>query len=242
MRIAIFGAGGVGAVYGAKLARAGNDVVFIARGAHLAALRRSGLRVSGQGEEIHLAEVQASERPGDFAPVELVLFCVKLYDTETAARAMAPLVGPETLVLTLQNGVDGRERIGAVVAADRVLAGATYIGAQIAEAGHIRRTNPSDRLVFGERDGSRSERTREIASVLAEAGIEVEVSATSTGRCGPSSSCWPATRACRRFRADTSAISTPTPNSGAWRATPWRRSSRWPGPRAFALTTTWSRP
>ena len=176
MRIAVFGTGGVGGVYGAKLAHVGNDVVFIARGAHLRAMRERGLRLTGHGEEIRLPAVQASERPDDFGPVDLVLFCVKLYDTETAAQAMRPLIGPETLVITLQNGVDGRDRIGAFVDSTRVLAGATYIGAAIVEPGHIRRTNPSDRVVFGERDGSRSERTRAIAGVLAEAGIEVEVS------------------------------------------------------------------
>ncbi len=176
MRIAIWGAGGIGAIYGAALAEAGNEVVFIARGPHLAAMRAHGLRITGHGGGVHLPTVEASDRPGDIVPVDLVLFCVKLYDTESAAEAMRPIVGPGTVVVTLQNGVDGRERIGAVIGGENVLAGAAHLGGFIEQPGLVRRTTPGMRIVFGEAGGGRSPRIEEIAGTLAAAGITTEIS------------------------------------------------------------------
>src|SRR5438045_3193753 len=111
MRIAVMGAGGVGAYVGARLQAAGEDVAYIARGAHLQALQRAGLRLEGALGELHLPQVVATDDPRDIGPVDLVLFTVKLWDTEAAARSLQPLLQPTTRVLTLQNGIDSIELI-----------------------------------------------------------------------------------------------------------------------------------
>jgi 2-dehydropantoate 2-reductase len=106
MRIAVIGAGGVGGAFGAALAKAGSDVTFVARGAHLAAMRARGLKVLGPRGDVHLSPVQATDEPAGIGPVDVVLFCVKLWDVEGAGAAIRPLVGAGTAVIPLQNGVD----------------------------------------------------------------------------------------------------------------------------------------
>jgi len=139
MRIAIMGSGGVGAYVGAWLQRAGAEVNFIARGAHLAALREDGLRIEHPQQPLHLLQVSATDDPGAIGPVDLVIFCVKLFDTHTAARGMAPLIGPRTRVLTLQNGIDSVEMIRRQLdATATVLAGVIYVSAFIERPGVIR--------------------------------------------------------------------------------------------------------
>jgi 2-dehydropantoate 2-reductase len=142
MQIAIMGSGGVGAYAGAWLQQAGAHVHFIARGAHLAALREHGLRIEHPDKPLHLPVVAATDDPAAVGPVDLVLFAVKLFDTDTAARAMAPLVGPQTRVLTLQNGIDSaamiRAALGPALAAARVLEGVIYLSAVIERPGVIR--------------------------------------------------------------------------------------------------------
>ena len=139
MRIAIMGSGGVGGYAGAWLQHAGQDVAFIARGAHLEAMQRGGLRIEHPDLPLHLPRVAATDDPSSVGPVDLVIFAVKLFDTESAAQAMAPLVGPGTRVLTLQNGIDSVTLIGRHVDPPaRVLGGVIYVSAVIDRPGVIR--------------------------------------------------------------------------------------------------------
>lgn len=172
MRIAVVGAGGVGGGYGAALAQAGADVTFIARGAHLAAMKKDGLRVEGPRGNSHLKPTRATEHPAEVGPVDYVLFCVKLWDVETAGAAIKPMVGPDTAVITLQNGVDAHERLIPILGARAVMPGVANISATIAEPGLIRQTGTIMRMVFGESDGSRSPRGVALAEMCGRAGID----------------------------------------------------------------------
>ncbi len=137
MRIAVLGAGGIGGYYGALLANAGEDVVFVARGAHLEAMQRGGVTLrTAVGESTIPVTAVADTRSVD--PVDVVLFCVKSYDTEAAARSLPPLMARDTAVLTFQNGLDNVEAIAAVVGAEAVLAGAVYVALQLVADGRIR--------------------------------------------------------------------------------------------------------
>jgi len=137
MKIAILGAGGVGAYVGARLQEAGEDVAFIARGAHLAALRADGLQLRAPFGDLHLRTVRATDDPADVGEVDLVVFAVKLWDTQTAVAGMAPLLGPQTRVLTLQNGIDSAALIARQEPRARVIAGAIYLSAYIDRPGVI---------------------------------------------------------------------------------------------------------
>jgi len=176
MRFAILGSGAVGGYYGAKLARAGQAVSFIARGAHLRAIRERGLLVwSPLGDFV--ARGHASDNPADVGPVDVVIVAVKTYDNETALPMLAPLVGDDTVVLTLQNGVDSPDRIATVVGAERVLGGTTYVATALKLPGLIEQTGTHRRVVLGEvfRAGPTvSERVAQIGAVLASADIQVE--------------------------------------------------------------------
>lgn len=177
MRIAVMGAGGVGGYFGAHLARDGHEVTMIARGAHLEAIRSSGFRLEGPRGDIVLPDLYATDDPGAVAgPVDVVLFTVKLYDTETAGEAIRPLVGPGTMVITLQNGVDGPDRLAAVLGDGAVLGGAAYVSALIAEPGVVRYTSDMSRIVFGELDRSTSDRAVAFRDACRAAGFEAEVS------------------------------------------------------------------
>ncbi len=157
MRIAIVGSGGVGGYFGGRLAAAGSDVTFIARGAHLRALRTSGLRLESPKGDLHLPQVSATDDPAAIGPVDLVLFAVKLYDTDSALALLPPLVGPDTVVVPLQNGVDSVEILARAVGRPHVAGGVAYVAAVISEPGTIRHT-AMDHLIFGELDGTRSPR------------------------------------------------------------------------------------
>ena len=172
MRIAVVGAGGVGGGYGAALAHAGADVTFIARGAHLAAMKKAGLRVASPRGDTHLNPTQATDDPAQIGPVDYVLFCVKLWDVESAGAAIKPMVGPDTAVITLQNGVDAHERLIPILGTRAVMPGVANISATIAEPGLIRRTGTVMRMVFGEPDGSRSPRAMAFAEMCRKAGID----------------------------------------------------------------------
>jgi 2-dehydropantoate 2-reductase len=176
MRIAVMGAGGIGSFYGGLLARAGEDVTFIARGAHLAALRSGGLEVLRDRERFRVRPVQATDDPAAVGPVELVLLATKAYDLEAALEAMAPLVGPESLVLPLLNGVDMVERVARRVPAGQVLAGLTYVPANRPRPGAVHQPGPERRLLLGEPRGPATERCRRVLAVLQGAGIRAEVS------------------------------------------------------------------
>jgi len=158
MRIAVIGAGGVGGAFGAALAKGGADVTFLARGAHLKAMRENGLKVLGPRGDIHLQPTQASDDPAAIGPVDVALFCVKLWDVESAGAAIKPLVGRNTAVIPLQNGIDASERLIPILGKDAVMGGVAQISATIAEPGVIRQTGTFMRLVFGELDGRPSAR------------------------------------------------------------------------------------
>lgn len=138
MRIAIMGSGGVGAYVGSRLQAVGEDVSFIARGPHLEAMRRDGLRIESPAHPLHLPSVNASENPADIGPVDLIVFAVKLWDTEAAARSLGPMLGAQTRVLTLQNGIDSISMIGPHAAGAEVRGGVIYVSAVIDRPGVIR--------------------------------------------------------------------------------------------------------
>ena len=172
MRIAVIGAGGVGGAFGVALAKAGADVTFLARGAHLAAMRASGLRVLGPRGDLHLSPAQATAEPASIGPVDFVLFCVKLWDVESAGAAIRPLVGPKTAVIPLQNGIDASDRLIPILGKDAVMGGVAQISATIAEPGVIRQTGTFMRLVFGELDGRPSQRGAAFHSLCQSAGFD----------------------------------------------------------------------
>ncbi|HEY2970845.1 MAG TPA: 2-dehydropantoate 2-reductase [Casimicrobiaceae bacterium] len=149
MRIAVMAAGGVGGFFGAKLALAGHDVAFIARGRHLAAVREQGLVVKSAAGDIHVANAVATDDPKSLGAFDIVLFAVKLWDTEIAAEAIKPLIAGGGAVIPFQNGVDAIERVGAIVGKAHVLGGVAYIAATIAEPGVIRHTGQMACLRFG---------------------------------------------------------------------------------------------
>ena len=170
MRIAIMGSGATGSFYGAKLVRAGFDVTFVARGAHLQALQTQGLRVIGQ-EEFHLPSVKATNDPATVGPVDVVIFAVKAYDTDEAARLILPMVGPGTMVAPIQNGVDSCERIGAVVGKEKLVGGLCRISVDIPEPGTVRLNSTFKDMIFGEMDGSASQRLADFSAALTRAEI-----------------------------------------------------------------------
>jgi 2-dehydropantoate 2-reductase len=176
MKIMVMGTGGVGAYYGGLLAQQGNDVTFIARGAHLQAMRANGLQVKSIFGDFTVSPVKATDNPAEVGDVDLILFCVKTYGTEEAVEAIRPAVGKQTSVLSLQNGVDAAERIGKGIGLEHVLGGATWLSSAVESPGVIRQISQFRRIVFGELDGSRSERIQSIDEVLKSTGITVEIS------------------------------------------------------------------
>jgi 2-dehydropantoate 2-reductase len=176
MKIAIFGAGGVGGYYGARLAAAGEDVHFIARGAHLEAIRTSGLRVTSANGDVHVQPARATDDPAATGPVDLVMIAVKLYDTEDAAAACPALLGPDTAVVSLQNGVTAADTLSEAVGAERVFGGLTYILATIARPGVIEHLGEMAKIRFGEVDGTRSARVEALEDALLAAGVDAAIS------------------------------------------------------------------
>jgi 2-dehydropantoate 2-reductase len=176
MKILIMGTGGVGGYYGGLLARQGNDVTFIARGKHLGAIRQNGLKVNSIHGDFTIFPANATDDPGQVGPVDLILFLVKTYSTDQAADAIRPVVGPQTTVLSLQNGVDAAERIGRVVGVDHMIAGATWLSSAVEAPGVIKHVSQFRRIVLGELDGSRSARIESIHQALQSTGITAEVS------------------------------------------------------------------
>lgn len=176
MKISFVGAGGVGGFYGAMLARTGHDVSFIARGKHLDAIRQHGLRIVGPLGDFRV-NVQASDSPSDIGPVDAVIFTVKTYDNATAIPLIKPLIGPRTMVVTLQNGVDSAEEIAAVIDRKHVVGGCTYIATAIESPGVIRQTGTHRRVVLGEYfDAKRqvSGRVQALADAMLAADIQAE--------------------------------------------------------------------
>ena len=157
MRIAVVGAGGVGGYFGGRLAAAGADVAFLARGAHLDALRTRGLTIHSVNGDVHVPRVHASSDPSAIGPVDVVLFTVKLYDAAEAVAMLPALLGRDTVVIPFQNGVDAVDMVMRAVGRDHTAGGTAYVAAVISEPGVIRHS-ALGQLVFGELDGSRSPR------------------------------------------------------------------------------------
>lgn len=176
MKILIMGTGGVGGYYGGLLAQQGNEVTFISRGAHLYAIRHEGLKVKSVHGDFIVAPADAIEDPSKLDPMDLVLFCVKTYNTDEAAEAIHPVVGPQTAVLSLQNGIDAAERIGKVVGMEHVVGGTTWLSSAVEAPGVIKQVSQFRRIVLGELGGGRSERVQSIYEALKQTGITVEVS------------------------------------------------------------------
>jgi 2-dehydropantoate 2-reductase len=176
MKILIMGTGGVGGYYGGLLAQQGNEVTFIARGAHLYAIRHEGLKVKSVHGDFTVFPANATEDPAKVEPVDLVLFCVKTYNTDEAAEAIRPVIGPQTVVMSLQNGIDAAERIAKVVGMEHVIGGATWLSSAVEASGVIKQISEFRRIVFGELTGGRSERIQSIYEVLNSTGITVEIS------------------------------------------------------------------
>jgi 2-dehydropantoate 2-reductase len=177
MKIAVMGSGGVGGLYGGQLARAGCDVHFIARGAHLAAMRANGLTIeSEQRGNLHLPQVSVTDDPATIGPVDLVLISVKLGGTEEAVRAVKPIVGPQTAILSLQNGVIKDDILRREFGAAAVMGGVAYVATRIARPGVILHVGTLQRMVFGEYDGRRSPRAEALLAAALKAGLQAELS------------------------------------------------------------------
>ena len=181
MRIAVMGAGGVGGYFGGLLARADQDVTFIARGAHLDAIRRGGLHVSSDLSGEFVVESSATDTPSAVGPVDLVLYGVKMYHNAEAIPAIAPLVGADTVVLTLQNGVTNGDELSAVLGRDPVMVGAAFVQARIREPGHVEQLGQVGRVVFGEPRQGVTARGRRLLEAFEAAGWNVELSENALG-------------------------------------------------------------
>ena len=172
MRTIVLGTGGVGGYFGGLMARAGQDVGFVARGPHLQALQTQGLRVQSVKSGDFQLPVRASANPADLGEADLILFCVKSYDTTSAAQSIRTVMKPETAVISLQNGVDNEEAIDAVLGPGHVMGGAAYIESTISEPGVIAQMSGICRLAFGELNGERSERAARFDEAFRAAGID----------------------------------------------------------------------
>jgi len=172
MRIAVIGAGGIGAPYGASLAKAGADVTFVARGAHLTAMRENGLRIEGDRGETHIRAVQATDDIAGIGAVDVVLCCVKLWDLESVVEQIRAIVGPQTAVIPLQNGIDAAERMIRILGREPVMGGMAFVTGTITAPGVIRQTGAYQQMTFGELDGRDSKRGQRWKDLCGAAGFE----------------------------------------------------------------------
>ena len=177
MRIVVVGTGGIGGPYGAALAKSGAEVTFVARGAHLAAIRANGLRIEGDRGETRIRPAQATDDIGGIGTVDFVLLCVKLWDVESAGARLRSILGPRTAVVPLQNGVDAAERLIPILGYDAVMGGTAFVTGTIAAPGVIRQTGTYQRMTFGELDGRPSERGQRLSAQCEAAGFEGILSA-----------------------------------------------------------------
>ena len=175
MKIVVMGTGGTGGYFGAKLARAGEDVTFVARGAHLDAIRAQGVRVKSAVEGEWVVKAPAVERLDGLPPADLVFFCVKSFDTESAGKAIRPVVGPATGVLSIQNGVDNEDKLERMLGPAHVMGGTAQVFSTIAGPGVINHTTAGS-LFFGEMDGKESERASAFLAACQRAAIPAELS------------------------------------------------------------------
>jgi 2-dehydropantoate 2-reductase len=176
MRIAIMGSGGLGGYFGARLVQGGGaDVHFVARGKHLEAMRRDGLRIEGP-QPFQARSIRATDDPAEIGVADVVMLCVKLWDTEQAIEQIRPMVGPRTAVISFQNGVLKDQSLRDAFDAAQLMGGVGYVAATIEAPGVIRQTGPMQRLLFGEFDGSRSARGEALLAACLAGGINAELS------------------------------------------------------------------
>ena len=175
MHIVVIGAGGTGGYFGGLLARAGEDVTFLARGTQLEALRTHGLTVKSRLAGTFTLPVHATSDPQEIGAVDLVLFCVKTYDTNAASAGIGHFIGPETVVLPIQNGIDAAEQLGREVGAQHIIGGVAYVTSQIESPGVIAQIAGAGSIELGELAGGQSERTQHVQQVLQHAGISVQL-------------------------------------------------------------------
>jgi 2-dehydropantoate 2-reductase len=176
MRIAAMAAGAVGGYFGARMADAGHDVFFIARGAHLAAIKNNGLKIESVHGDLHLPKPNVTDDPAKVGPVDIVLFAVKLWDTEQAAEAARPLMGPDSRLITFQNGVDSLDRVSAVLGADRTVGGATYIATTIAAPGVVKHSSQFARMVVGRPDKKPDAKLQAFVDAAKAAKLDISLS------------------------------------------------------------------
>lgn len=175
-RIAIMAAGAVGGYFGARLAASGEEVHFVARGAHYDALRQNGLTVQSPLGDLHLTDLNLHRDASSIGTVDYVLFAVKLWDTETSGAACKPLMGPDTTLICVQNGISSVARLAPILGAEHVVGGSAYIASVVAAPGVIRHTSQFARLVFGETDGNKSARLQSFHDACVKAGIDATLS------------------------------------------------------------------
>ena len=175
MRIAVIGAGGVGGFFGARLALAGNDVTFVARGAHLDAIRRNGLSIEQESGRLHVAGAKATDNPASIGPADVTMCCVKLWDVEATAPKLAPLVAGGGIVIPFQNGIDAPEMLTRALGREAVAGGIAYVAAVIAAPGVVKVLGPMGRMRVGAFDGMAADRVRAFADAGKAAGVDVEV-------------------------------------------------------------------
>jgi 2-dehydropantoate 2-reductase len=175
MKIAVMGTGGVGGYFGARLAAKGVDVTFIARGAHLQAIRADGLRLESPNGNVHIHPAQATDTPVDVGPVDYVLFTTKLWDTTNAAKTIRPMIGADTAVISLQNGVSAGHVLGETLGRGHVMGGLALISSFIAAPGVIRHAGTMARVVFGEFDGTHTPRVQALLKAFNEAGVDADI-------------------------------------------------------------------
>ena len=176
MRVAVIGAGGTGALLGASLQQAGHDVAFLARGIHLAAMKSDGLRIESERGNVHLQKVKATDKADEIGVVDVIVFCVKLWDVESAGEQIRPLVGSETCLIPMQNGIDASERLIPILGIEHVLGGVAMLTGSIVAPGVVRQSGTHHRIIFGELDGTISDRVKAIETACRAAGIDAVVS------------------------------------------------------------------
>ena len=240
MKFSIFGSGAVGGYYGAKLARAGHDVTFIARGAHLAAIRERGLEIRSPMLGDFTVRARAEEDPGRVGPVDVVIVAVKAYDNASALPRIAPMIGADTTILPLQNGVDSANELAAHFGESPVVGGVTYIATALAAPGLIEQTGTHRRIVFGEVFGALprlSARVSAIRDALDGGGYSGRGESRTAGcRSGRSLSFWSRWRASPARHGCRSGRSGPIPRSAndfsivaaRLSGSPARKAFRWP--------------
>lgn len=175
MRIAIFGAGSVGGYFGGRLSQAGEDVVFIARGKHLSAMQAHGLRVKSINGDFVVQPIQATDDPSKIGKVDMILVGVKAWQVPEAAEAMRPMIGPETFVLPLQNGLEAPAQLSEILGDQRVLGGLCGLFCYVAGPGHIVHAGTDPFVKFGEQDNHRSQRVELLLDTFVRAGVNAEI-------------------------------------------------------------------